>query len=72
MITVSKDTQGYFYTDWSAMTATDWGGLIFTIVIFILMVIAYFYVLRPKSKELEEHKYIVMDDEEPTKHGEKK
>jgi len=68
---VSK-AQDYFYTNWSAMTSTDWFGMIFTIVIFILMVIAYFHVFRPKNKdELEKQKYIVVDDE-LTKHGEKK
>ena len=65
-------SQGYFYTDWSAMTSTDWFGMIFTTTILILMVIAYFHVFRPKNKDmLEEQKYIVLDDE-LTKHGEKK
>jgi len=54
------------------MTSTDWFGMVFTIVIFVLMVIAYFHVFRPKNKDvLEEQKYIVLDDE-LTKHGEKK
>ena len=59
-----SDSQSYFYTDWSAMTSTDWFGMIFTIVIFILMVIAYFHVFRPKNKDvLEKQKYIIVDDE---------
>jgi len=47
------------------MTTSDWIGLIVTVVIFILMIVAYFYVLRPGSKErLEKHKNIVMDDDD--------
>ncbi|MCU7834518.1 MAG: cbb3-type cytochrome c oxidase subunit 3 [gamma proteobacterium symbiont of Taylorina sp.] len=59
-----SDSTGYFYTDWSAMTSHDWAGLIITVVTFVLMVIAYFYVFRPKNKdELEAHKYMLLDDE---------
>ncbi|WP_210394910.1 cbb3-type cytochrome c oxidase subunit 3 [Motiliproteus sediminis] len=54
----------YFSTDWAAMTATDWVGTILTVVIFILMVIAYVYAYRPGNKaKLEERKYLVDDDE---------
>ncbi len=61
-----QGTPGYFYTDWSAMTSQDWAGLIITVVTFVLMVIAYFYVFRPKNKDkLEAQKYLLMD-EEPT------
>ena len=59
-----ESAQGYFYTDWSAMTSQDWAGLIITVVTFVLMVVAYFYVFRPKNKEkLESQKYMLMDDE---------
>ena len=59
-----ESTQGYFYTDWSAMTSHDWAGLIVTVVTFALMVIAYFYVFRPKNKDkLEAQKYLFMGDE---------
>jgi cytochrome c oxidase cbb3-type subunit IV len=59
-----ESTQGYFYTDWSAMTSQDWAGLIITLVTFVLMVIAYFYVFHPKNKDkLEAQKYLFMDDE---------
>ena len=59
-----ESTQGYFYTDWSAMTSQDWAGMIITIVTFVLMVIAYFYVFRPKNKDkLEQNKFMLMDDE---------
>ena len=41
----------YFYTDWEAMTASDWFGMVLTVVVFILMVVLYVYVLRPKNRE---------------------
>jgi cytochrome c oxidase cbb3-type subunit 4 len=54
----------YFATDWAAMTATDWVGLILTVVIFILMVFAYFQVFRPKNREsLESRKHIPFDED---------
>jgi len=53
----------YFYTDYSAMTTNDWIGLSVTVIIFILMAIAYFKVFRPKNRDkLEKHKFIIMDD----------
>lgn len=61
----------YFYTDWEAMTTTDWVGTILTVVIFLLMVGLYFHVLRPKNRDrLEPHKNIPLDDE-PTELGDK-
>ena len=54
----------YFYTDWEAMTASDWVGMILTVVIFLLMVALYFYVLRPKNREkLEKQRFIPMDED---------
>lgn len=54
----------YFHTDWEAMTNTDWVGLIMTVVAFLLMIIVYFYALRPKNREkLEKHRFIPMDDD---------
>jgi cytochrome c oxidase cbb3-type subunit 4 len=62
-----EQAHGYFYTDWSAMTSHDWAGLIITSVTFVLMVIAYFYVFRPKNKDkLEAQKYMLLDDEPTT------
>ena len=62
-----EQAHGYFYTDWSVMTSHDWAGLIITVVTFVLMVIAYFYVFRPKNKDkLEAQKYMLMDDEPTT------
>ena len=34
----------YFHTDWGAMTTTDWIGTILTVVIFLLMIVAYVQV----------------------------
>ncbi|MCX4187542.1 cbb3-type cytochrome c oxidase subunit 3 [Methylophaga sp. OBS4] len=57
--------QEYFHTDWNAMTATDWFGLVFTVVIFLLMVGLYFWVLNPKNKDkLESHRTMPLDDDE--------
>jgi cytochrome c oxidase cbb3-type subunit 4 len=54
----------YFYTDWEAMTTNDWIGLSMTVVAFVLMVIVYFYALRPKNKEkLEKNRFIPLDDD---------
>ena len=54
----------YFYTDWEAMTASDWVGMILTVVVFLLMVALYVYVLRPKNREkLESKRFIPMDDD---------
>lgn len=62
----------YFHTDWEAMTTNDWVGTILTVVIFLLMVVAYVYVLRPKNKDkLEAHKHIPMDDDESIESGDK-
>ena len=54
----------YFHTDWEAMTTNDWVGLIVTVVIFLLMVVLYFYALRPKNREkLEKNRFIPMDED---------
>jgi cytochrome c oxidase cbb3-type subunit 4 len=54
----------YFETDWAAMTATDWVGLILTVVIFVLMVVAYFQVFRPKNRDsLESRKHIPFEED---------
>jgi cytochrome c oxidase cbb3-type subunit 4 len=55
----------YFQTDWAAMTATDWVGTILTVVIFVLMVVAYFQVFRPKNRDkLESRKHIPFEEDE--------
>lgn len=54
----------YFHTDWGAMTLTDWVGTILTVVIFLLMIWAYFYALRPKNREkLEAQRFIPLDED---------
>jgi cytochrome c oxidase cbb3-type subunit 4 len=57
----------YFHTDWQAMTTNDWIGTILTVVIFLLMVGAYFYVFRPKNREkLEAMKHIPFEEDNET------
>lgn len=54
----------YFHTDWAAMTVSDWVGTILTVLIFVLMVVAYFQVFRPKNRDrLEQSKYIPFDED---------
>ncbi|NEV61773.1 cbb3-type cytochrome c oxidase subunit 3 [Thiorhodococcus minor] len=54
----------YFETDWQAMTVNDWVGTILTVVIFLLMIVAYFQVFRPKNRErLEAKKHIPFDED---------
>ena len=54
----------YFHTDWGAMTAIDWVGMILTIVIFLLMIAAYFLVFRPKNREkLESNRFIPFEED---------
>ncbi len=56
---MNKDT-GYFHTDWAAMTVNDWAGLIVTVVVAVVMVVAYVLVFHPKNKEgLESQRYLV-------------
>jgi cytochrome c oxidase cbb3-type subunit 4 len=57
--------QEYFNTDWEAMTGTDWFGLVFTVVVFLLMVGLYVWVLNPKNKDdLESHRSMPLEDDE--------
>jgi cytochrome c oxidase cbb3-type subunit IV len=49
----------YFHTDWEAMTLNDLIGTVLVVVVFLLMVVAYFQVFRPKNRErLEARKHI--------------
>jgi cytochrome c oxidase cbb3-type subunit 4 len=62
----------YFHTDWGAMTANDWIGTILTVVIFLLMIVAYFLVFRPKNREkLESKRFIPFEEEDNQVSGEK-
>ncbi len=57
--------QEYFYTDWSAMTGTDWFGFLLTVIVFIIMVVVYFWVLNPKNKDsIESHRTMLIDEDE--------
>ncbi|MBC8519009.1 MAG: cbb3-type cytochrome c oxidase subunit 3 [Gammaproteobacteria bacterium] len=56
---MNKDTS-YFFTDWSAMTVNDWVGMIVTVTVAVVMVVAYILVFHPKNKEhLESQRYLV-------------
>lgn len=57
--------QEYFHTDWSAMTGTDWFGLLLTVIIFALMVGLYFWALHPKNKdEIESHRTMPLNEDD--------
>ncbi len=44
------------------MTASDWTGLIVTIITFILMVIVYVHVFRPANREkIESIRHLPLD-----------
>lgn len=54
----------YFDTDWAAMTANDWVGVIVTVAVFFLMIWAYVYAFSPKNKEkFESSRHIPLDDD---------
>lgn len=57
--------ESYFSTDWAAMTAQDWGGMILTIVVFVALAVTFFNALRPKNaKKLEEQRMTPLRDDE--------
>ncbi len=71
--------KGYFHTEWASLTTNDWVGLIVTVVVAALLVVAYLYVFHPKNKErLESQRFLVdgVDGEtsitEDSIHGENK
>jgi len=41
----------YFHTDWAAMTANDWQGVIFTVLAVVAMVAVYVMVFNPKTRK---------------------
>ena len=54
----------HFDTDWQAMTLNDWIGTILTVVIFLLMIVAYVQVFRPANRDrLEAQKRIPFDED---------
>jgi cytochrome c oxidase cbb3-type subunit 4 len=55
----------YFETDWQAMTTNDWIGTLLTVITFLLMIVAYFQVFRPKNRDrLEAKKHIPFDEDD--------
>ena len=57
--------ESYFHTDWAAMTAYDWGGMILTVVIFVALAVTFFNALRPKNaQELEAQRMTPLRDDE--------
>ncbi len=47
------------------MTATDWFGLILTVIVFVIMVAAYYWVLNPKNKKnIESHREFVLKEDQ--------
>ena len=53
------------------MTTNDWIGTILTVVIFILMIVAYFQVFRPKNRDKLESKRFIPFDVDKHDSGEK-
>jgi len=45
------------------MTGTDWFGLVLTVVVFLVILVAYVWVLNPKNKEeIESHRTMLLDE----------
>ncbi len=60
-----SDLKDYFHTDWAAMTLHDWIGMIVTVGVFLLMVVAYVYVFKPSNKErLESQRHIPLEEDD--------
>jgi len=59
-----SNLEAYLDTDWSAMTGSDWAGLIITVVVFFGMLYTFARTLRPsKKKELEQEKFKILDED---------
>ena len=60
----------FFHTDWEAMTASDWTGLVVVIILFALMAGLYFWIFKPSNKaEFEQYRDFVNDDDESREVG---
>lgn len=58
----------FFATNVEIMTARDWFGTVITVISFMLMCAAYFWVFRPENKaRLEAHRHHLLnhDRDEP-------
>ena len=54
----------YFETDWQAMTATDWLGLVLNIGIFIGLIVVFIWAFRPSNKQrLESYRHLPFDEQ---------
>ncbi|MDP2759966.1 MAG: cbb3-type cytochrome c oxidase subunit 3 [Sideroxyarcus sp.] len=63
----------YFGMDVQTMTSNDWLGVFFVLVAALGMVLTYVMVFRPSNKEqFEAQSRMALDDEDPTKLGEKR
>lgn len=59
--------------NWSAMTGTDWAGLMILLVISVLMAAAYFITMKPGNRDkFEQHRNFVNDDDNIKYNGEVK
>ncbi|MGC9387365.1 MAG: hypothetical protein ACP5D0_10495 [Hydrogenovibrio sp.] len=60
-----SNLEAYFDTDWSAMTTSDWVGLVITVGVFLGMLITFALALRPsKRDELENEKFKILDEDD--------
>lgn len=59
--------------DIAVMTTNDWLGVFFSVAVFIGMIYVYVMVFRPANKDtFESQRSMALDDEDPTKLGDKK
>ena len=50
------------------MTLNDWIGMTATVVVFLLMAVAYFYVFRSGNHDqMEAHRFIIMNEDSSEK-----
>lgn len=60
-----SNLEAYLDTDWSAMTTSDWVGLVITVGVFLGMLITFALALRPsKREELENEKFKILDEDD--------
>jgi len=63
----------HFGMDVQAMTSNDWLGVFFVLVAALGMVLTYVMVFRPSNKkQFEVQSRMALDDDDPTKLGDKR
>ena len=67
-----NESGGFLGINPAAMTTNDWAGLIITVVVFLLMIGAYWYVFNPRNKERLEKQRYLPDDEDVDESSEEK